>query len=166
MTPQIQAWVRQMKITYIFDPGAVLEIGSRNINGTVRQFFSDAKQYIGIDMESGEGVDIVTDSHNLIYEPDLRHKFFDTIICLETLEHDIDPFETMYQINCMLKHNGFLLISTPTFGFPLHRHPKDYWRFGEDAYREVLFYGYEILNLAHVLDTVGSPGICCIGRKL
>ena len=68
-----------------------------------------------------------------------------------------------------LKTGGHLIITTPTFGFPLHRFPKDYWRFGEDAFREVFFAGFEILNLVHLDDDLipaKNVTIAAIGRKL
>jgi len=57
------------------------------------------------------------------------------------------------------------MVSTPTFGFPLHRYPKDYFRFGEDAYQDFIFDGFDILRLEEVQDTLGNPILCCIGRK-
>jgi hypothetical protein len=41
-------------------PGAVLEIGSRNVNGSVRDLFTGATLYHGIDIAAGAGVDEVT----------------------------------------------------------------------------------------------------------
>ncbi len=35
----------------------VYEVGSRNTNGSLRQFFTDAEQYHGIDIRRGHGVD-------------------------------------------------------------------------------------------------------------
>lgn len=165
MTPQIQNWVRASKLEYISNSGRVLEIGSKDINGTVRQYFNDAYEYIGIDMEEGNNVDIVLDSHSIGFDNRVSG-LFDIIICLETLEHDNDFFCTLQNIKYSLRKNGFFFLSTPTFGFPLHRFPKDYWRFGEDAYREILMDGYKILNLSHVVDTANNPGICCLGQKL
>ena len=37
----------------------VLEIGSLDINGSVRPLFEDAEYYLGIDMQEGPGVDLV-----------------------------------------------------------------------------------------------------------
>ena len=164
MTPEIQQWVNNMNKHFILASSKtkILEVGSKNINGTVRQYFKGS-DYIGIDMEPGENVDIVMNAHDLydIYDAET----FDVIICLEVLEHDIDFLLTCANMRRIVKTGGYLLISTPTFGFPLHRYPFDYWRFGEDAYRQVLFEGFEILHLTEVHDTVGNPGICCIGKK-
>jgi hypothetical protein len=43
---------------------SVLEVGSLNINGTVRDFF-DAKEYVGVDLIEGPGVDRVCAGQDL-----------------------------------------------------------------------------------------------------
>lgn len=163
MTPQIQAWVKKAKKDFIKTPGRVLEIGSLNINGSVREYFIGSIDYIGIDSVKGLGVDKVLNSHNILREWGANS--FNTVLCLEMLEHDDKPWITIENIKEVLKKGGFLIISTPTFGFPLHRYPKDYFRFGEDAFKEFFFKGIKILRLSLVKDNLGSPGICCIGQK-
>lgn len=147
-----------------FASGRVLEIGSQNINGTVRQFFKDADEYIGIDMYPGDGVDIVMNASNALEM--FGKESFNTILCCEMLEHDLNFLDTVWQIRKMLRPNGILIITTPTFGFPLHRFPKDYWRFGEDAYTDVFFKGFDFVNISH-LDNESGPKItlAAIGRK-
>lgn len=164
MTPQIQEWVKKSKDKYIKSPGKVLEIGSLNINGGIREYFNDAKQYIGIDLVKGHGVDKVLNAHDILKT--WGAGTFDTVICLEALEHDNAPWITRDQIYKILRDGGYLIISTPTFGFPLHRFPKDYFRFGEDAFRDILFSGFKILKLEEVRDIENNPGIVCIGKKL
>lgn len=163
MTPQIQAWVKKAKKDFIKFSGKVLEIGSLDINGSVREYFDDAKEYIGIDSTAGLGVDKLLNAHNISKK--WKPETFNTILCLEMLEHDDKPWVTIENIKRVLKKGGFLIISTPTFGFPLHRYPKDYFRFGEDAYQEIFFKDIKILRLSQIKDNLGSPGICCIGQK-
>ena len=160
MTPQIENWLKLVRESYEFTPGRVLEIGSRNVNGTPRVFFQDAEEYIGIDMEAGPGVDLVMNSSEVLtaYEP----QSFDTVIICECLEHDPNFRSTVLDARTLLKSNGVLIITTPTFGFPLHRFPKDYWRFGEDAYREVFFDGMQIGEVV-LLDSECGPGTTIAG---
>lgn len=164
MTPQIQAWVKKAKKDFIKSPGSILEVGSLNINGGVREFFKDAKNYIGIDATGGLGVDKIINSHDILksWKPDT----FDIVICLEMLEHDNAPWITINNLSSVLKKGGFLIVSTPTFGFPLHRYPKDYFRFGEDAFRDIIFLGFKVRRLGEVRDEENSPAIVCIGDKL
>lgn len=164
MTPQIQHWVKKAKKDFIKSPRKILEIGSLDINGGVRKFFTDANEYVGIDMQEGKGVDKVLEAHDILKVWPKEN--FDIVLCLEMLEHDNAFWKTINDIHKILKRGGFLIISTPTFGFPLHRYPKDYFRFGEDAYREIFFKGFEIIRLSEVRDIENSPGICCIGKKI
>jgi SAM-dependent methyltransferase len=61
----------------------VLEIGSLDINGSVRPiFYPFAEKYIGIDMQEGPGVDIVVDAAKFIH-----FETYDIILCAEVFEH-------------------------------------------------------------------------------
>lgn len=163
MTGQIQNWVKNTSEKFIKKPGNVLEIGSKDITGNVREYFSDAKSYTGTDMERGFNVDLIIDAHDLLKK--FKKESFNTVLCFEMLEHDREFWTTVLVMHKLVKKGGYLIISTPTFGFPLHRHPKDYFRFGEDAFREIFFEGFNILELKEVMDDYGNPAICCIGKK-
>jgi SAM-dependent methyltransferase len=69
--------------------GSVLEIGSLNINGTVRDFF-DATEYVGVDVSAGEGVDVVARGQELDY----ADSSFDVAVSAECFEHNPYWFET------------------------------------------------------------------------
>ena len=64
----------------------ILEIGSRNLNGSPRALCAGAAAYIGIDRVSGRDVDIVCDA--AVYEP---VELFDIVLCAEALEHTDTP---------------------------------------------------------------------------
>lgn len=162
MTPQIQNWMEHYARPFISRPGRVLEVGSRDINGSVRQFFYDAEVYIGTDQEPGVGVDCVVNNKDLYNKFGKDAPCFDTIIACEVFEHDHQFWWTHWQILQLLRPRGYLIVTTPTFGFPLHRYPKDYWRFGEDAYREFFFKDMEILDL-RCLDNDAGPQISMVG---
>lgn len=164
MTEEILQWVQNVARPHIPFPGRVLEIGSRNVNGSVRSLFTDAKEYIGIDMEDGEGVDIVMNAHD-IYKKFDAHSF-DVVICCECLEHDITFWETVKMIHGVIKFGGAIIITTPGLGFPEHKYPIHPYNFGEDAYRHLFFKGCNILDFSY-LDNVAGPRIslACIGRK-
>jgi SAM-dependent methyltransferase len=74
----------------------VLEIGSLNINGTVRDFFQPA-DYVGVDVAPGPGVDVVALGENLDYSDNS----FDVAISAECFEHNPEwaaTFANMHRI--------------------------------------------------------------------
>jgi SAM-dependent methyltransferase len=62
----------------------VLEVGSMNVNGSVRDLFDG--EYIGIDREPGPGVDYVFDAAHFD-----GAQTFDVVVSTEALEHAPDP---------------------------------------------------------------------------
>lgn len=167
MTPEILKWLDE--IAHKFMPngaGDVLEVGAYNVNGSPRSVFEPlATEYVGTDMQAGPGVDVVVNNADL-YDHALTAVRFDTVICCECLEHDQHFSDTVYMLHQFTKPGGHLIITTPTFGFPLHRYPRDYWRFGEDAYRDVFFGGMTILDLRHLNSEAGrDTTLAGIARK-
>lgn len=155
MTPEILNWLESVFVQALPHPGRVLEVGSLNVNGTPRYILEDAaSEYIGTDMQGGDDVDVVLNNVDLLST--FGAESFDTVICCECLEHDEAFWDTVSQLRDMVKRGGYLIITTPTYGFPVHRFPRDYWRFGEDAYREVFFEGWHILNLMHLNSSCGQ----------
>lgn len=63
-------------------PRAVLEIGSLDINGSVRPLFPDAAHYHGLDLVAGAGVDEVADAAE--WTPP---RAYDLVVSAEVLEH-------------------------------------------------------------------------------
>jgi hypothetical protein len=93
---------------------AVVEFGSRNVNGTVRDLFNGAS-YVGVDRVAGEGVDVLTDA--TIFLPDSDP---DTVVCLNMLEHAEAP-ETVVGNACrILQPGGWLILSAAGPGWPAH----------------------------------------------
>lgn len=90
--------------------GHVVEIGSRNINGSVRPLFADAASYTGIDVQDGPGVDLVADGATFVPReaPDL-------VVCMETLEHTDQADAIVRNAAAMLKKpDGRLLVTCAT----------------------------------------------------
>lgn len=68
------------------DAASVLDIGGRNINGTVRDLFPGAA-YTAMDIRPGEGVDIIADAAT--WNPNTTSRF-DVVVCTEVFEHTAD----------------------------------------------------------------------------
>ena len=167
MTPQLKNWVNQVRLKYLVPtPSRILEIGSFNVNGKVRDLFGDS-DYTGIDLQPGPDVDIVMNGHDAFIV--FGANSFDLILCLDTLEHDIEPYKTILGMQHMVKSGGHMIVSVPTSGFPEHRHPKDYWRFMKDTFYDIIFIQDAFLMLDFVEiqheGLPGLPGLAAIGRK-
>jgi len=109
-----------------------LECGSQNINGTVRPYFTG--QYIGIDMEDGDGVDLVASANDIPF----KDESFDVVVCTEMLEHDPAFWKSISEMTRVLRPGGHLLLTTRGIGFPYHEYPGDYWRFTNEAIEMLL----------------------------
>lgn len=86
----------------------VLEIGARDVNGSVRRLFAGS-DYVGLDVAEGPGVDVVAWPAEFVRSH--RGKF-DTVVCVETLEHDPDPEATIKAARSALVRKGGLFLVT------------------------------------------------------
>lgn len=93
---------------------SVLEVGSRDINGTVRPIFEDSSKYLGIDMEPGPGVDEV------VHVTDLAKWGFHCIVSTNALEHDPKAGESLAAMWSRLRKGGFLILTCAGPGFGEH----------------------------------------------
>ena len=64
-------------------PWRVLDLGGRDINGSIRDLLPGAK-WVGLDIESGPGVDLV---HDATTPWPAGFDRFDIVVCTEVLEH-------------------------------------------------------------------------------
>src|SRR3972149_12172269 len=106
----------------------ILEVGSRAAKNQqelahIRPLFPESV-YTGLDMQRGPGVDVVADATSLPY-PD---QIFDLLLCFETLEHVIEPWKAVAEMERGNKKNGVIILSSQQ-NFPLHLHPSDYFRY-------------------------------------
>lgn len=139
MNDAVYEWVSQTVADYSSIWGRVLEIGSLDVNGSVRPIFEDRYRfpiYVGVDIRPGVGVDQVCDSHMLVLKFGVRK--FDVLVCTETLEHDSLFWRSLEQFYEVLSSDGCLILTTRGFGYPKHDHPSDYWRFSPEGLRSAL----------------------------
>lgn len=133
-------------------PKRILDIGSkdRNLKVGARAQFPNS-EYIGIDLEKGSNVDMIADAYRLnsYFEKDR----FDAVLCLHLFEHVARPWIILENIKFILQTGGIMYVSIPTIGYPVHNYPGDYWRVTEQAVREVIFDGYDVLDIEHAKST-------------
>ncbi len=118
MHQEIEDFVQKVKTThpkYFFHKN-VLEVGSWNVNGSVRSFFSGCK-YVGIDIHAGKDVDIVVRASQVSVPKEER---FDVVISCEMLEHDWEWNLSLQSMYYNLKSGGLLLITCASTSRPEH----------------------------------------------
>lgn len=93
----------------MFSDVSVLEIGSLNINGSVRDLFN-ASLYIGVDLEEGPSVDVVGQGQELSYDDN----FFDVAISAECFEHNPYWLETF--LNMCRMSSKFVMFTCASEG--------------------------------------------------
>lgn len=90
---------------------SVIEVGSLDINGGVRDLLDPKAEYVGIDLQPGPGVDIVVDF--AIYQ---HSEPADVVLCLEVLEHTPKWREIIASAARNLRPGGTLLLTCATTG--------------------------------------------------
>lgn len=95
----------------------VLEIGSLNINGSIRQFFEQCA-YVGVDLGEGRDVDVVAKGEDLTYDDGS----FDVVASCECFEHNPEWVATLN--NMIRMSRGLVFFSCATTGRPEHGTPR------------------------------------------
>lgn len=140
---------------------AVLEVGSRDVNGSLRSIVQrlGPATYIGVDLEPGAGVDEVVRAENL------RNRFgdasFDLVIATEVVEHVRDWRRVVRNVKTVLRPNGVLLLTTRSLGFPYHGYPHDYWRYEVADMREI----FSDFLIDALVPDLCEPGVFLKARK-
>lgn len=91
----------------------VLEVGSLDINGSVRRFFEDCS-YIGVDIAEGPCVDLVALGNEL----DFPDESFDVVLSCECFEHNPFWWETF--LNMVRMSRGLVVFTCATEGRQEH----------------------------------------------
>lgn len=100
-------------------PGRVVELGSRDVNGSPRALFP-APDYVGVDLDAGPGVDVVADAADWS-PPDGTP--FDLVLCTEVLEHCAQAADLCANAHRLLRAGGAFVV---TCASPLREpHGKD-----------------------------------------
>jgi SAM-dependent methyltransferase len=107
------------------EDATVVEFGSQDINGSIRQLIPEGVKFVGIDCIPGKGVDIVARDP---YKVDLPSEYADIVVSSSTLEH-VEFFWLLFmEMVRITKKGGLIYIQAPSSG-PYHPCPVDCWRF-------------------------------------
>ncbi|MGY0792699.1 hypothetical protein ACW7BJ_25295 [Azospirillum argentinense] len=125
----------------------VAEIGSRHVgeaSENMRNYFTGAKRYVGIDIHAAPGVDVVGDAHAL--DRLVGQGGLDAVFSLSVIEHLACPWVLAAASNRALSMGGIVFHSAPQT-YPLHETPNDFWRYSDEGLK-VLFgpaTGFEVI---------------------
>ncbi len=120
----------------------VLDIAPQDHEGAAPYFTKAKVETLDVDPKSGATyiADICETNQDV-----LLADHFDVVICTEVLEHTLQPFDAVKEIQRILKSGGVAVVSTP-FNFRIHGPLPDCWRFTEHGLK-ALFKDYEIISL-------------------
>jgi len=158
--------------------GAVLEVGALPDDTSLLNMASlrHATEKIGLNLEGPSSYRdfhvIQGDAHAMTCFADSR---FDAVLCNAVLEHDPCFWKTLAEIRRVTRSGGLLVIGAPGYAtlpyprwarrifgrmlplsqstptIPVHNYPGDYYRFSEQAFREVLLAGMRDVEIRSVL---------------
>ncbi|MCF5566480.1 glycosyltransferase [Pseudomonas sp. PA-3-11C] len=112
-----------------FSGKIIVDVGSQDVNGSLREFCPKDASYIGVDFVEGRGVDVlITDPYHLPFESET----VDVVVCSSVFEHS--EFFWLLFLECVriIKPSGLIYFNAPSNGI-VHRYPIDSWRFYPDS---------------------------------
>lgn len=124
------SWKRELEKRFNKEGMDILEVGSREVDGSIRSLFTKAN-YIGFDLYAGANVDVIGDAHKLS-DYFKENQKFDLIVSLYVFEHLAMPWVVAGEIMKMLKPGGSVFVIAP-FAFAAHERPWDFFRFSEQG---------------------------------
>jgi SAM-dependent methyltransferase len=107
----------------------VVEIGSQNVNGSLRDVCPEHVDYLGLDFVPGNGVDIILED---AYKFPLPTESMDIVVSSSCFEHAQMFWLTFLEVMRILKPSGLFYLNAPSAG-SFHRYPVDCWRFYPDS---------------------------------
>jgi len=107
----------------------VIEIGSQDVNGSLRQVCPQQFGYVGLDFQEARGVDIVLKDP---YVLPLETESVDIVLSSSCFEHSEMFWLVFLEVMRVLKPGGLFYLNAPSSG-SFHRYPVDCWRFYPDS---------------------------------
>lgn len=125
----------------------VLEVGGRARSGVLhRDLLGPVREYVGVDVLPGAGVDVVADAHHM--SAALGRERFDFACSYYVWEHLAMPWKVVVELNHVLVAGAYAYIVAPqTCG--MHDLPWDYFRFSDSAFRSLFARetGFEVVDV-------------------
>ncbi len=142
MSENIQYWYKER----LEENLKVIDLGSYDVNGTLKDIVPEAWEYCGLDRVSGPNVDSVMGADYIIPFPPSTA---DLVISSSCFQYVRNPFRLMKSINETVKQKGMIFICAPRnetdglIGLPPEKCPDnkeqfDCWRFLPDGMTALL----------------------------
>lgn len=163
--------------------GRVLEIGALPSKRSLlaSRSLASASERVGLNLDEPsafEDFEILKGNANNMHM--FRDGSFDCVVCNAVLEHDRHFWKSLSEIRRVLSAGGLMILGAPSYRnllprgiarlakgrnpvsrflrdgavcYRIHNDPGDYYRFSEQAFREVLFEGFRDV----VVETMLSP---------
>jgi SAM-dependent methyltransferase len=109
--------------------GRVIDIGSLDVNGSLRDLARGRFEYIGVDFTAGAGVDLVLSDPYRLPFPD---QTADIVVSSSCFEHSEMFWLVFLEVMRILRPRGLFYLNAPSNGI-FHQMPVDCWRFYPDS---------------------------------
>jgi len=111
MHNEIIEWMSYVKriMPQYFSNIKVLDVGSRNVNGTNRYLYDSTVRYEGLDITPGDNVDHVGYVHE--WTTTDKYYTYDSVISTDMLEHDRNWLKSIQAMLYLLKPGGLLVLT-------------------------------------------------------
>lgn len=131
--------------------GGAGEFTSIARNKGYKTFLADGNS-LSIENEINRGFDASIIDLNMGL-PGIPNQKFDAVVCLDVIEHIVPAEQLIQEIFRVLKPGGFLIISTPNFGYLIDRF---HYMLGYDVKEEGYHYRFFTrIKLTHLLEKAG-----------
>lgn len=157
------AWGKQAQ-PHLKKGARLLEVGSRDVSGTLRAIFSDPEgEYVGIDVLEGPGVDLVLDSSRIVSQ--FGRESFDAVVASGMLEHCYDWQGALYQMVAALRIGGVLVLTARSPGSKPHDSSADHWRFSHQDFVDIFSPLGELISVGDDMAPDRPCGVGVIVRR-
>ena len=92
----------------------ILDVGSQDINGSLRACAPSRATYIGVDMVAGSGVDLLLEDPHVLPFVD---QHFDAVVTTSCFEHDPMFWVTFLEITRVTRSGGYIYVCVPSNGW-------------------------------------------------
>jgi SAM-dependent methyltransferase len=141
------AFVRRTATALAAEGGRLLEVGPQD-RSLVREVFQNFS-IDTFDVVDTYGPTVVGDITKV--NESIADSTYDVVVCLDVIEHTLNPFDTVKEIRRILRHEGYLMISAP-LNWRIHGPLPDCWRITEHGWKSLLR-DFDIVEM----DVLESP---------